>query len=420
MKLITSLVVLGNLFQLCSGQAANVTDIDNNSGCAEGLFGGLTGGRCIRFKYANDGSTPSIEENILKECGPKCEPTGGATECPTQTGCVEQITAIATDNILAIIGGEQPTIDASIINNLTDCAACAEWLINLANNTFDESCGEPQITVSETRASLCLPNFVINLLTQEECCANPCYSPTSEAIVKDVGRVLVKNLNVGDQVLTGSGNYDTVYTIDHADPKRNAEFVQIHSSLMDTPLELTEEHMVFLEGKATPVPAKAIQVGDALQTLDEPSIVTKIDRVKREGVYNVITTDGTMAVDGIVTSNYNVHFRSGGNGELELGGRSIMSYHEFIHLLMTPYRAFCVGTSFSFCKTNEKYNGYDQVGKYILDLGRNQSEFTQNTMIYIAIGFAYLFKFLNMVVNPYVGTGLVLGTGSYYFYSKKN
>jgi len=144
-------------------------------------------------------------------------------------------------------------------------------------------------------------------------------------------------LNVGDKVLTGTGEYETVYAIDHRHPTKATRFLQIfhssspnsnmlHQEKMESedehknePLEVSSRHMVFLENRGSvvggdgkslwhPVPAYTVKIGDRIRTMEGPREVKRISNVTRRGLINVLTPSGTIVVgfSGIVASTYAV------------------------------------------------------------------------------------------------------------------
>jgi hypothetical protein len=320
------------------------------------------------------------------------------------------------------------------------CGSCIDAVIEYLNSTdATDECGQYSgcLSWNEIRNVKIMfaiyaqkfPNF------EDPCCVEEdddedddgegdlCFSSVATTDVENKGKTLVKDIKVGDRVLTRGNQYKPVYTVDHMDPNKWATFLQIYSTAnAESPLELTESHMVFVHGKASPIPASAIKVGDALQTAnsDSPSIVTKISSVERKGIWNPITADGTIWVDGIVASNYNVLFRANDDGDVEVAGAKVMSHHDFLHLLMTPYRAVCLGLSLSFCETKHEFNGYSQLGNHILQFFHQQSGAAQDTIIFVFVLIAFVFQLLSLAMNPLVAIGLFLGSGSYYFFAKKN
>jgi hypothetical protein len=167
-----------------------------------------------------------------------------------------------------------------------------------------------------------------------------CFPPTATVVVQGKGRVEMKDLTVGDRVLTSSAQYQTVYLMDHYHPYKPTWYVQIYTGLKDEkPLELSPHHMVFVHNHSTPRPAVEIQIGDRMLSLHGLVSVSKIEYVVREGLYNFLTEDGTMVVDGIVTSTYAA---LGGKTYIEVGGWQLISYQSLYHILLKPYRQLCM------------------------------------------------------------------------------
>ena len=67
---------------------------------------------------------------------------------------------------------------------------------------------------------------------------------------------------------------------------------------------MTGQHLVFVDGKTNPVRADSIQVGDRLQAETSNAVVKKIMLVTRNGIYNPLTSSGTIQVNGIAASSY--------------------------------------------------------------------------------------------------------------------
>jgi len=130
----------------------------------------------------------------------------------------------------------------------------------------------------------------------------------------------IKDIHVGDKVLTSTGNYETIYAIDHYHGTKNTNFIQIvheknshnnHKHNHNKPLKLTEHHMLFLEGNdgnTILVAAKDVNVGDQVQTVSGPSMVTNTKRISREGVFNVLTNSGTIVANDVLASIYSAHY----------------------------------------------------------------------------------------------------------------
>ena len=146
----------------------------------------------------------------------------------------------------------------------------------------------------------------------------------------------MKDLQVGDSVLTAGGNFEPVYAWGHKHTTKSADFFQFNGAL-----EMTGEHLVFMEGKSNPVRADSIKIGDSLQGAEIKSIKT----VKRKGLYTPLTPSGTVVVNGITASSY-ISLQENAKEYVEMqGGFAIMSYQDFIHMALSPFRMFTMGFS---------------------------------------------------------------------------
>ena len=169
---------------------------------------------------------------------------------------------------------------------------------------------------------------------------------------------MMKDLKIGDRILTGNNKFEAVYAFGHHHPTKPAEFFQIYSKHSKAPLEVTADHLIFLQNRADPVPAESIKVGDVLQmTTEKGSRVTRIKSVKRNGIYAPMTEAGTLVVDGVVTSSY-IHI-----GSDKTQSSRFLSDHDVIHLSLSPYRLICQGVSARFCDLS--YSTEDGMPYYV-------------------------------------------------------
>merc|ERR1712050_179328 len=176
-----------------------------------------------------------------------------------------------------------------------------------------------------------------------------------EVVVQGKGVVAMKALQVGDFVKTGNGEaYEQVFAFGHRVLQRYTEFVQLHTN-PGVPLEMTGEHLVFVNGKTNPVRADSIKVGDILRAERKNAVVEKVTSVTRNGIYSPLTTSGTIQVNGITASNY-VSLQKEKNEYVELqGGIEIMSHHDFAHRAMSPFSLYC--TTFAVCDISDSNSG---------------------------------------------------------------
>jgi len=235
------------------------------------------------------------------------------------------------------------------------------------------------------------------------------------AVVEGNRHVAMKDVRVGDRVLTASGQYQQIYTINHMHGSKPTKYVQIQSTLEDEePLELTGMHMVFVEHSKVPIPAAKVKIGDSVRTKKgEFHKVTKVTTVTRNGLYSPQTTDGTIVVNGVIASTYCSFL---GSEYIEFGGYQFMSTQSFLHLAMTPVRALCsngyactfesqtVEDSFATAKENveaekeELMDGYTKAGLSLLQFSVEQPSLFQ---IIVFMGLLIVFTLLAFTFSPF-------------------
>jgi hypothetical protein len=151
-------------------------------------------------------------------------------------------------------------------------------------------------------------------------------------------------LRIGDYVRTKKDGYSRVYSFIHIDPHVEVEFLQLYTAAADKPLELTADHMLFTADHKA-VAASQIQVGDVLSN-QQP--VTKIESVKRHGLYAPVTETGDIVVNDVLASCYVALFED---------ATTLLNQHGAAHAIFSMQRLAC-GVMPSLC--NEET--YDEEG----------------------------------------------------------
>lgn len=196
-----------------------------------------------------------------------------------------------------------------------------------------------------------------------------CFSEDMTAEVLGRGPVSMKDLRVGDKVLTQNGLYEPVYAFAHRDSDRKATFLQIHGEKGDPPLEMTSGHLVFLANKKNPVLAKSIKVGDQLQSSnsDVAVAINKIEKVEKAGIYAPLTLGGSIVVNKALASSYislqdmtsidsisqtqlSREYMVIQGSELQI---PIMSHHQYVDMAIAPYRMACRVMGSALCDTTK-------------------------------------------------------------------
>lgn len=247
-----------------------------------------------------------------------------------------------------------------------------------------------------------------------------CFSEVATANVQHKGPVVMKNLQVGDKVLTSSNTYQPIYSFGHYNPTKKAEFLQVHTQ-DDAVLELTAEHLVFLKDQEYPVRADSLKANDSLLGQEGvPRTITKINKVQRQGLYTPFTADGTIVVEGIVASSY-VSLQEG-NDLLEMkSGRQLpFSMHDYIHMGMSPFRMYCLGVSSNFC-TSLNEEGIPPYAA--LSIYTSQLVFHQNVLVQGILLAAFLLVYIPLltveaIFGPALAPLACLALAAIYYWSR--
>lgn len=220
----------------------------------------------------------------------------------------------------------------------------------------------------------------------------------------------MKALQVGDVVLTPSG-YEKVYTIDHRSEDQMAEFIQIYT-FMEEPLEITANHLIYVQGKKDPVKASSVIVGDKLQGFFEGEMksveVESISSISKRGLYNPITESGSIVVNGLVTSTYTAVDISSGSNYVEVAGFKVLSLHDFLHLAMVPFKTVCMSLpNANVCSIPEgkEHNSYDELGLQLMSFGKSQNIIMQNAIL---LSILTILCSINIISSPVVFVSMFL------------
>lgn len=200
--------------------------------------------------------------------------------------------------------------------------------------------------------------------------STPCFSKVATVQVLGIGSVAMKDLKLGDFVMTRGKSFQPVYAFGHKNHVREAAFLAIHSAGQRSPLEITASHMLFIVGKSRPVRADSIKVGDVLMkggassggksSNAEGATVIKVGTVTRKGIFAPLTLGGSVVVDDVVASCYTSLTTK------KKADDSFVSHHQMIHIGLSPYRLVCNGLSPWFC--SESFNNADGM-PYFVEFG---------------------------------------------------
>lgn len=172
-----------------------------------------------------------------------------------------------------------------------------------------------------------------------------CFSGDNSVYVDDERRVVfIQDLQLGDRVLTAKKQFEKVYSFGHLHRSRRAEYLQVDFGLPGAAeqgrLEVSDNHLVFLQNASAPVPASLLRIGDRLELTNGSGMILSIGHVMREGVFAPFTKSGTIVVSGVVASTF-VAFQN--SSTLHLGSNidTGFSFQWFATAFEAPHRIWC-------------------------------------------------------------------------------
>jgi len=173
-----------------------------------------------------------------------------------------------------------------------------------------------------------------------------CFSGESMVEVQGKGIVSIDTVQIGDFVKADTDAFAQVYSFGHFEKNVKAEYLQISATGLKTPLQMSADHMIFVQqGSATvSVPAESVKIGDMLLTTNgESAQVNNIKNVVKNGAFAPFTTNGKIVVNGAIASNY-VSFMDG------------IPMQWIAHSFNAPHRMVCA-INFSICENETYSNG---------------------------------------------------------------
>jgi hypothetical protein len=182
-----------------------------------------------------------------------------------------------------------------------------------------------------------------------------CFSGQNKIQVQGRGRIDMKDLRIGDYVQVSGGKFSRVYSFLHLDRDSEMVYMQIYTrdddNDHDGPLEISPDHMIFVNNQIQK--AEDVRVGDWLG-LNLRRVVVDIRSVRRRGIYNPGTEDGTIVVSGILASSY--------PAVLDISP-SIVQVGT--HFILSPFRFTCAVRFDEYCKTETYTDGLTDHYHYI-------------------------------------------------------
>jgi len=230
-----------------------------------------------------------------------------------------------------------------------------------------------------------------------------CFSGSNLVEVLGRGKVSMMDLQIGDYVESSpAGQFSRVYSLLHIDVDAEATYLQIYIAGFDNPLEISEEHLLFVNGK--PVRAKHVKIGDILL---RQSQVQAIMSVKRRGVYAPATESGEIMVSGVHVSSYVAWM------DIDPSLMILVS-----HAALSPLRIACA-LDFGFCERETYTNGLsDRVLGWVklTENIKNYSPAVQLSVVIAAAPVVACAFALELILLPHIVVG---GLGLLFLFGRK-
>lgn len=138
-----------------------------------------------------------------------------------------------------------------------------------------------------------------------------CFPASARLTMADGTWRTMRDLRVGETVVTGLGTASVVFAFSHRDRSAVVQFVRATYSTFSAnithSLTASPSHLVYAlrQGSQQLVPMSLLEVGDALIGVDGCARqVVKTVRIVSKGLYNPHTLSGDIVVDGILVSCY--------------------------------------------------------------------------------------------------------------------
>lgn len=210
-----------------------------------------------------------------------------------------------------------------------------------------------------------------------------CFSAMTTVEVQGKGFISMSAVEIGDLVRAGNEKFSPIIGFGKRDHEKVGQYYQLVSDL-EEPLELSQEHMVFVSGVAKP--ASEVRIGDMLGEHE----ITEINQVLRKGAYAPMTQSGDIVVSGALASCYTAFLDF-----------SLFDRHASFHAFFAPFRA---GLISNWSNDKDRANWVVDWAYYLHRFKYSASPTTQYLTSFVAVP-AYSFA---MLIWMYQNFGLLL------------
>lgn len=305
----------------------------------------------------------------------------------------------------------------------------SDFSLNDCNLDLSFSSGEEEIELGwSLSVSTSFTNLVLSCSCSEPGTGNGadpdggwgCFSESATVQALNKGVIAMRDLQVGDKVLTGNNQYQPVYAFGHYHETQEQEFLRIYTQAnANTPLEMTRDHVIFVSNNGQEVARRAdsLKVGDGLihsTSSSEYDLITRISSIHKKGVYMPLTPDGTIMVNDLKASTYisiSDQIPSVLSNSAFFGIDSEQTIH---HWWLSPYRMLCLGVSSNFCNTgNRNHNeqgllSWLVLGRDLLFVAEQQNLFFRIVFMAIPVFVAFaVLNFVELLSGPALAPSLI-------------
>jgi hypothetical protein len=263
-------------------------------------------------------------------------------------------------------------------------------------------------------------------LEQEDPQVNPqavpvpstCFSGENTVEVEGKGLIPIGQLEIGDNVNVGADSFERVYSFGHYSKTGKYSYLQIYNEDTKPSLEISKDHMLFVEnkGKKKSVPASTVKVGDSMvMNSGDVSRVSKVKTVIREGAFAPFTMSGKIVVNGVVSSSY-VSLQ--GTDTVMIGGiKTPFAMHFVAHLLTAPLRMMArVGLLSGETYNSDGLSNWIAGPYYLTELLLEQNPFLFGFVFALMAAFSIPF----LIVEAFLANSALcfaVGVGATWYYS---
>ena len=129
-----------------------------------------------------------------------------------------------------------------------------------------------------------------------------CFPCNARVQLENSKIIQMKDLQIGDRVLTKKDTYSTIYLFTHRNLNSKNIFITL-TTASGQYITLTPGHYLYVNKKV--MEASEVKIGDCLETIEYNSDkVISISKEEEEGLFNPHTLSGDIMVNNIRTTTY--------------------------------------------------------------------------------------------------------------------